>query len=158
MLGPPLNMESGRAIPSLSKPYSTQGGEVSTVAAASKGACASAEYVFDTLLHDSVIEVFNGILGKIAGQALLEAVKRHSPSQTEDPLERPVLLHQVLISHLGSVAQVLERKILKTLAGKAAPGIAPRATDHVDFVSEVEKIRKQFLRRKKACDQPQTME
>jgi hypothetical protein len=119
---------------------------------------ASAEYVFEGLLHDSVIEVFNGILGKIAGQALLEAVMRHSPSPTEDPLEKPVLLHQVLISHLGSVAQVLERKILKTLAGKTAAGVAPQETDRVDFVSEVEKIREQYLRRKQACDQPQTME
>jgi hypothetical protein len=119
---------------------------------------ASAEYVFEGLLHDSVIEVFNGILGKIAGQALVEAVERHSPSHTEDPLGRPVLLHQALISHLGSVAQVLERKILKTLAGKAAAGVAPQETDCVDFVSGVEQIRKQFLRRKKACDQPQTME
>jgi hypothetical protein len=119
---------------------------------------ASAEYVFEGLLHDTVIEVFDGILGKIAGQALLEAVMRHSPSLTEDPLEKPVLLHQVLISHLGSVAQVLERKILKTLAGKTATGVAPQVTDRVDFVSEVEKIREQFLRRKQACDQPQTME
>jgi hypothetical protein len=128
------------------------------VAAASKGTYASAEYVFDTLLHDSVAEVFNGTLGKIAGQALLEAVRRHSPSQTEDPVGRPVLLQQVLVSHLGSVAQVLERKILRTLAGKAAVGIAPRETDRVDFVTEVEKIRKQFLRRKQSCDQPQAME
>jgi hypothetical protein len=56
------------------------------------------------------------------------------------------------------VAQVLERKILKTLAGKTAAGVAPQETGRVDFVSEVEKIKKQFLRRKKACDQPQIME
>jgi hypothetical protein len=128
------------------------------VAAASRGAYASAEYAFEGLVHDSVIEVFNGILGKIAGQALLEAVKRQSLSRTEDPLVKPALLHQVLVSHLGSVARVLERKILKTLAGKAAAGVAPRETDRFDFVSEVEKIKKQFLRRKQACDQPQTME
>ena len=128
------------------------------MATAPRGVYASAEYVFEELLHDSVIEVFNGVLGKIAGQALLEAVKKHSPSQTEDPLGRPVLLHQVLISHLGSVAQVLERRILRTLAGKTAGRVAPQETGRVDFVSEVEKIRKQFLRRKKACDQPQTME
>jgi len=128
------------------------------VATAPRGVHASAEYVFEGLLHDSVIEVFNGILGKIAGQALLETVKRHSPSQTEDPLGRPVLLDQVLISHLGSVAQVLERKILKTLAGKTAAGVAPQEAGRVDFVSEVEKIREQFLRRKQACDRPQAME
>ena len=151
-------MESGRAILHASSPYPTWGGKASTVAAASKGAYASAEYVFDNLLHDSVTEVFNGVLGKTAGQALVEAVKRHSPSQTEDPLEKPVLLHQVLVSHLGAVARVLERKILKTLAGKTASGIAPRETDRVDFVSEVEKIRKQFLRRKQSCDRPQAME
>jgi len=151
-------MGSGRAILRASKPYPAPAGGASAVTTAPRGAYASAEYVFEGLLHDSVIEVFNGILGKIAGQALLEAVKRHNPSQTEDPLGRPVLLHQVLSSHLGSVAQVLERKILKTLAGKTAAGVAPQETDRVDFVSEVEKIRKQFLRRKKACDQPQTME
>ena len=151
-------MESGGAILHAFKPYPTLGGEASTVAAASKGAYASADYVFDTLFRDSVTEVFNGILGQMAGQALIEAVKRHSPSQTEDPLEKPVLLHQVLFSHLGAVAQVLERKILKTLAGKTASGIAPRETDRVDFVSEVEKIRKQFLRRKQSCDRPQAME
>ena len=128
------------------------------MATAPRGVHASAEYVFEGLLHDSVIEVFNGILGKIAGQALLETVKRHSPSQTEDPLGRPVLLDQVLISHLGSVAQVLERKILKTLAGKTAAGVAPQEAGRVDFVSEVEKIREQFLRRKQACDRPQAME
>jgi len=128
------------------------------MATASRGAYASAEYAFEGLLHDSVIEVFNGTLGKIAGKALLEAVKRHSLSQTEDPLGKPALLHQVLFSHLGSVARVLERKILKTLAGKAAAGIAPRETDRFDFASEVEKIKKQFLKRKQACDQPQTME
>jgi hypothetical protein len=128
------------------------------VATASRGAFASAEYAFEGLLHDSVIDVFNGTLGKIAGQALLEAVKRHSLSQTEDPLGKPALLHQVLTSHLGSVARVLERKILKTLAGKAAAGVAPRETDRFDFVSEVEKIKKQFLKRKQSCDQPQTME
>ena len=125
---------------------------------APRGVQAGAEYAFEGLLHDSVIEVSNGILGKIAGQALLEAVKKHSPSPTEDPLGRPVLLHQLLNSHLGSVAQVLERKILKTLAGKTSAGVAPRETNRVDFVSEVEKIREQFLRRKQACDQPQTME
>jgi len=151
-------MESGRAILRASNSYPTRGGKTSTVAAASKGAYASAEYVFDGLLHDSVTEVFNGVLGKTAGQALVEAVKKHSLSQTEDPLERPVLLHQVLVSHLGRVAQVLERKILKTLAGKTASGIAPRETDRVDFVSEVEKIRKQFLRRKQSCDRPQAIE
>jgi hypothetical protein len=150
-------MESGRAILFAFKPYPTVGGEASTVAA-SKGAYASAEYVFDTLFRDSVTEVFNGILGQMAGQALIEAVKRYSPSGTEDPLERPVLLHQVLASHLGLVAQVLERKILKTLVGKTASGISPRETDRVDFVSEVEKIRKQFLRRKQSCDRPQAME
>jgi len=128
------------------------------LAAASRGAYASAEYAFETLLHDSVTEVFNGTLGRIAGQALLEAVRRHSPSQTEDPVARPALLQQVLVSHLGSVAQVLERKILKTLAGKAAVNNAPQETARVDFAVEVEKIRRQFLRRKQSCDRPQAME
>jgi hypothetical protein len=151
-------MRSGRAILRAYKPLGAPRGEMSTVATASRGAHASAEYAFEGLLHDSVIEVFNGILGKIAGQALIEAVRKQSSAQTEDPLDKPDLLHQVLVSHLGSVARVLERKILKTLAGKAAVGVAPRETDRFDFVSEVEKIKKQFLRRKQACDQPQTME
>ena len=126
--------------------------------AASKGAYAGAECVFETLLHDSVIEVFNGTLGKIAGQALLDAVRRHNPSQTEDPVGNPVLLQQLLVSHLGSVAQVLERKILKTLTGKAAVVSTPQGADRVDFAMEVEKIRKEFLRRKQSCDRPQAME
>ena len=153
-----LNTRSGRTILHAYKPLAAPRREASTLSAASRGAYASAEYAFEGLLHDSAIEVFNGVLGKIAGQALIEAVRKYSASQTEDPLGKPVVLHEVLISHLGLVAQVLERKILKTLAGKASAGVAPRETARIDFVSEVEKIRKQFLRRKKACDQPQTME
>jgi hypothetical protein len=152
-----VNTERCRAILHAITPH-TRPGEATTVAAASKGAYASAEYAFDILLHDSVTEVFKAVLGKIAGHALIEAVKKHSPSQTEDPLERPALLHQVLVSHLGSVAQVLERRILKTLVSKAAAGVAPPETDRIDFVSEVEKIKKQFLRRKHSGDRPQAME
>jgi hypothetical protein len=153
-----LDTRSGKTILRAHKPLAASGREASTLSSKSRGAYASAEYAFEGLLHDSVTEVFNGILGKIAGQALVEAVKRHNSSPTEDPLGKPALLHQVLISHLGSVAHVLERKILKTLAGKAAAGLAPRETDRLDFVSEVEKIRKQFLKRKQACDQPQNMD
>lgn len=151
-------MESRKAILRLSKPHSTRTGEISTVAVATKGTHPSAEPVFDALLRDSVTEVFNGTLGKIAGQALLEAVKKHAPLQTDDPLIRPDLLDQILIAHLGLVAQVLERKILKTLASKTATVTSSGADARIDFASEVEKIRKQFLRRKLAGDRSQTLE
>jgi hypothetical protein len=151
-------MESGRTILRRSKPCPTPGGEASTTAASSKGAYASAEYVFDLLLHDSVIEVFNETLGNIAGEALLEAVRNHASSKTEDPLERPDLLHQLLISHLGVASKVLERRILKTLASKTVAAIALRETDRADFVFEVSEIRRQFLKRKQSCNRPHPME
>jgi len=118
----------------------------------------SAERVFDSLLSDSVIEVFNGTLGKIAGQALLDVVKAQTPPDNADPLRRPDLLDQVLISHLGLVARVIERKILKTLAGNTSAGAVPDATNHFDFAAEVEKVRLQFLKRKQMGCQPQTLE
>jgi hypothetical protein len=151
-------MESGRTILRASKHCSTPGGEASTLAASSKGAYASAEYAFDALLHDSVIEVFNETLGNIAGEALLEAVRNRTSSKTEDPLEKPDLLHQLLIGHLGAAAHVLERRIVKTLASKTVAAIALRETDRADFVSEVGEIRKRFLKRKQSCNRPQTIE
>jgi hypothetical protein len=128
------------------------------VATTAKGAHSNAEHVFEGLFHDSAIEVFNATLGKIAGQALLEAVKKHAPLQTDDPLKRPDLLDQMLIAHLGSVAQVLERRILKTLASKTATAAALRENGHIDFGSEVKKIREQFLKRKQAGDRPHPSE
>lgn len=155
----PLNRESSRNMLGFSKHNSTAStGEVSAVATASKGAYSCAEYAFETLLRDSAIEVFNGTLGKIAGQALLDAIKRRAPSDGKDPLERPDFLHQTLIAHLGLVAQVLERKILRTLSNKTATVAPPRENTGIDFPSEVEKIRKQYLLRKKAGDQPQALE
>jgi len=151
-------MESGRAIPPPSEHHPAGTGEISTVVTTTKGVHSGAEHVFDGLFRDSVIEVFNGTLGKIAGQALLEAVKKHAPLQTDDPLERPDLLDQMLIAHLGLVAQVLERMILRTLGSKTATLAAPREDARIDFPSEVEKIRKQFLKRKKAGDQPHSLE
>jgi len=109
-------------------------------------------------LHDSVTEVFSGTLGKIAGEALLEAIKKRAPSEGEDPLERPELLDQILIAHLGLVAQVLERRILRTLVGKTSTAASLRENERVDFPLEVEKIREQFLRRKQAADRPQALE
>jgi hypothetical protein len=142
-----------------SKPNSTtSAAEVSAVATASKGAYSCAEYAFEALLRDSVMEVFNGTLGKIAGQALHDAIKRRAPPNGKDPLERPDFLHQMLIAHLGLVAQVLERKILRTLSNKTATAAPSSENTRVDFPSEVEKIRKQYLRRKKAGDQPQALE
>jgi len=125
---------------------------------ASKGAYSIAENVFDTLLRDSVVETFNGTLGKIAGQALVDAVKRHTSSDMEHVLEKPELIDQALIAHLGIAAQVLERRILKTLVGKTGAGTAPQGTDRFSFASEVEKNREQFLKRKAAGGQPHTLE
>lgn len=105
-----------------------------------------------------MIEVFNETLGNIAGEALLEAVRNRTSSKTEDPLERPDLLHQLLIAHLGAASHVLERRILKTLASKTVAAIALRETDRADFVSEVGEIRRRFLKRKQSCNRPQTME
>jgi hypothetical protein len=142
-----------------SKPNSTtSAGEVSAIATAGKRAYSCAEYAFETLLRDSVVEVFNGTLGKIAGQALHDAIKRRAPPNGKDPLERPDFLHQMLIAHLGLVAHVLERKILRTLSNKTATAAPPSENTRVDFPSEVEKIRKQYLKRKKAGDQPQALE
>ena len=125
---------------------------------ASRGAYSSTEYVFDALLHDSVVEVFNGTLGKIAGQALVDALERHTSMEIKNLLEEPDLLDQALVAHLGQVTGVLERKILKTLAEKSAVGAMPQETNRLTFASEVEKIREQFLKRKQAADQPQTLE
>lgn len=156
---PRLNRESSRNVLSLSKPNSSASTrEMSAPASASKGAYSSAEYAFETLLRDSVIEVFNGTLGKIAGQALLDAIRKRAQSDAGDPLERPDFMHQMLIAHLGLVAQVLERKILRTLGSKAAIAAAPKENTGIDFPSEVEKIRKQFLNRKKAANRPQALE
>ena len=155
---PPLNRESVRAIQRASKAHSRPGGEITaTKSTTSETTHSSTEWVFNSLLSDSVIEVFNGTLGKIAGQALLNVVKAQSPDNA-DPLRRPDLLDQVLVSHLGLVARVIERKILKTLAGKTASGAVPEATDHFDFAAEVDKVRKQFLERKQMGGQPQTLE
>ena len=125
---------------------------------ATRGAFSGAEYAFQALLHDSITEVFNGTLGKIAGGALLEAIKKHAPSEGEDPLERPELLDQILIAHLGLVAQVLERRILRTLGTKTATAASLREDERIDFPLEVEKIRNQFLKRKQAADRPQAVE
>jgi len=154
-----LNTESGRAIPRRSTAQVQPRGELSTVEmTASKGACSGSEYAFDTLLHDSVIEVFNGTLGKIAGQALVDALKRHTSMEIKNLLEKPDLLDQALVAHLGLVTGVLERKILKRLAEKSAVGVLPQETNRFIFASEVEKIRDQFLKRKQAADQPQPLE
>ena len=109
-------------------------------------------------MHDSVTEVFSGTLGKIAGEALLEAIKKRAPSEGEDPLERPELLDQALVALLGLVTQVLERRILRTLGNKTAVPGTLRENGRIDFPSEVEKIRKQFIRRKQAADRPQAVE
>jgi hypothetical protein len=123
-----------------------------------RGAHSSVDHAFQALLHDSVTEVFNGTLGKIAGQALLEAIKRYTASETEESLEQPELLNQALTAHLGVVAKVLERRILATLGKKTAAAPVLRENEHIDFALEVEKIRKQFLARKQAADQPYAME
>jgi hypothetical protein len=126
--------------------------------ARSKGASSSAEQLFDTLLRDSVTQTFSGVLGKIAGQALLDAVKAQTSLETDGLPRRPDLLDQALRAHLGSAARVLERKILRALAAKTANGIARSETEPFDFASEIENIRKQFLKRKQAGNQLQILE
>jgi len=126
--------------------------------ATSKGASSSAEQVFDMLLCDSVNEVFNAVLGKIAGQALLDAVKRHTSLELEDFPEKPNLVDQALTAHMGKAAKVLERKILRTVTGKTSAGTAPIENDHFDFAVEINRIREQFLKRKQAANHPRTLE
>lgn len=125
---------------------------------ASKGASSSAEQAFDLLLMECVVEVFNGVLGKIGGRALLEAVRTYTSLEIKDLPGKLDLLDQALRAHLGSSAKVLERRILKTLAVRTSAGVAPRENDEFDFMSEVETARKQFLRRKQAGNQPQALE
>jgi len=124
----------------------------------SRGASSSAEQLFDGLLRDSVSQVFTGTLGPIAGQALLDALSKHTSLELKDIPEKPQLLDEALRSHLGSVAGVLERKILRTLTKNAAAGVAPSETERFDFALEVEDIKRQFLRRKEAGNQPQILE
>ena len=152
-------MDSGKTIPRPCRAHSQPSGVHSAVEiTASKRAHSSAENVFDTLLRDSLVETFNAILGRIAGEALVDAVKRHTSSDMEHLIEKPEFIDQALIAHLGIAAQVLERSILKTLASKTAVGTAPRGTDRFSFASEVKRIREQFLKRKQAGGQPHTLE
>ena len=124
----------------------------------SKGAFSGAEQTFDAFLQDSVTQTFKGTLGPIAGQALLDAVKTHASLATQDFPRRPDLLDKALGAHLGSVAGVLERMILKTLATKTATGVTLREGASFDFASEIEKIKTNFLNRKQAGNQPQILE
>ena len=118
----------------------------------------SADQVFGMLMSESVIEVFDGVLGKIGGQALLDAVRKDASLEIKDFLEDPDLLDHALMAHMGWAGKVLERKILKRLARKTAAGTPAVETDYVNFASEVEKVRKQFLKRKQAASHPQTLE
>jgi len=126
--------------------------------ARSKGASSSTEQLFLELLGDSVTQTFSEILGPIAGQALVDAVKTHTSLNAEDLPQRPGVLDQALRAYLGSAAGVLERRILRTLTGKTLTGIAPGEGKPFDFASEVQKTRKQFLKRKRARNQPQVLE
>lgn len=125
---------------------------------ASKRPSSRAEQVFDMLLCDSVTEVFNKVLGQIAGQALLDAVRRHASLEVEDFPRKPDVLDRALVATMGSSAQVLERKILKTLTGKAAAGTPPSENLRFDFASEIEKVKEQFLKGKQAAVQPHTVD
>ncbi len=124
----------------------------------SKGASSCAEHVFDTLLCDSVAEVFSAVLGKIAGQALLDAVKRYTSLELQELAEKPTLVDEALRAHMGRAAKVLERKILRAVSGKASAGVPPTENDQFDFADEIEKVREQFLRRKKAANRPHPLE
>jgi len=124
----------------------------------SKGASSSTQRLFDTLLRDSVTQTFGEVLGRIAGQALLDAVRAQTSLEIEGLSRRPDLLDKALEAHLGSAARVLERRMLRTLTAKTATGIALSENERSDFASVVEKIRKQFLKRKQAGNQPQILE
>lgn len=124
----------------------------------SRGASSSAEQVFGALLGDSVTQVFNGTLGPIAGQALFDALSKHTSLELKDIIAKPQLLDEGLKTHLGSVARVLERRILETLAKKAAAGVAPSETGRFDFAKEVENVKRQFLKRKQAGNHPKILE
>jgi hypothetical protein len=123
-----------------------------------KGTCSSANLLFDTLLRDSAVEALTGVLGRIAGQALLDAMERNTSCKIDDLLTRPILLDKALVTHLGLAAKVLERKVLRVLTKKAVAGIAPGEKDWFDFAQEVEKVRKDFLKRKEGNNQPQLLE
>jgi len=124
---------------------------------ATKRITSSAEQVFGVLMSESVIEVFDGVLGRIGGEALLDAVRRDASPEIRDFLENSDLLDHALVAHLGRAAKVLERRILKTLASKTAAGTPPVQTDYFNFALEVEKVRRQFLKRKQASH-PHTLE
>jgi hypothetical protein len=142
--------------PRARRPLDVRVPQVETVR--SKGASLSTEQLFDTLLRDSLTQTFGEVLGKIAGQALLDAVKAQTSLETEGLPRRPDLLDKALKAHLGAAARVLERWILRTLAAKTATGIAPNETVASDFASEIEQIRKQFLKRKQAGNELQILE
>jgi hypothetical protein len=124
----------------------------------SKGASSSNQQLFDTLLRDSMTQTFGEVLGRIAGQALLDAVKAQTSLEIEGLTRRPDLLDKALRAHLGSAAGVLERRMLRALTANTATGIALNENGPYDFVSEIEEIRKQFLKRKQAGNQPQILE
>jgi isopentenyldiphosphate isomerase len=124
----------------------------------SKGVSSSTEQLFDTLLRDSLTQTFGEVLGRIAGQALLDAMKAQTSLGIEALSRRPDLLDKALTAHLGSAARVLERRILRTLTAKTATGIALNENEVSDFGFVIEKIRKQFLKRKQAGNQPQILE
>jgi hypothetical protein len=124
----------------------------------SKGASSSNEQLFDTLLRDSLIQTFGEVLGRIAGQALLDAVKAQTSLDIEGLTRRPDLLDKALKAHLGSAAGVLERRMLRALTAKTATGIALNENGPYDFASVIEKIRKQFLKRKQTGNLPQILE
>ncbi len=154
-----MDVESGRTLLCRSSAHSQPKRGITPVElVAARGASSSAEQTFDTLVCDAVTEVFTVVLGNIAGQALIEAVKRHTSLEIKDLPRRPDLLDQALKAHMGSPAIVLERKILRTLAGKATPGTTPSGSDPLDLASEIEKIRQEFLRRKQAGNLPHTLE
>jgi hypothetical protein len=124
--------------------------------ASSRAASSGAERVFDMLLCDSLTEVFNTVLGRIAGQALLDAVKRHTSLELEDFPAKPNLLDEALTALTGKAAKVLERKILKTVTGKISGGTEP-VENEFDFAAEISKAKQQFLKRKQAANHPRTL-
>ena len=154
-----LHVESGKTTVPVAHAHSpTRRGTSPAEVTASKPTSTSVEQAFGMVMSESVVEVFSGVLGKIGGQALLDAVRKDTSVEIKDFLEDADLLDHALMAHMGWAGKVLERKILKRLARKTAAGTPAVETDYVNFASEVEKVRKQFLKRKQAASHQQTLE
>jgi len=110
------------------------------------------------LLCESITGVFNAVLGKIAGEALLDAVRNYTSLEVKDFAGNPGLVHEALTAHMGKAAKVLERRILRVINGKTLTGSPPVENCEFDFPVEISKAKEQFLRRKQAANHPRTLD